>query len=217
MSSEAKSTWVRIWDPFVRVAHWILAATFFVAYLTEDEFQSLHVWAGYTVGVIVLARIVWGFFGTRHARFRNFVCSPIKSVRYFINLIKGRSRRYLGHSPAGAAMVLLLILGIAVTGWSGLMVYAYEEQAGPLASYVLPSTETTSSNYDEDVEEHGEHGKQFEAKEEFWEETHEVAANLTLLLVILHVLGVIVASLVHHENLVRSMFTGKKVLRESGQ
>ena len=204
MNNESKSTWVRIWDPLVRIAHWILAAAFFVAYLTEDDFQSLHVWAGYTVGAVIFIRIIWGFVGSKHARFTDFVCSPIKSVRYFFSLVKGRSKRYLGHSPAGAAMVLLLILGIGVTGWSGLMVYAYEEQSGPLAAFVLPTAKITSP------ESYESHDERFEQKEEFWEETHEILANVSLMLVLLHVLGVLLASKVHQENLVRSMFTGRK-------
>ena len=204
MSGEQKSAWVRVWDPFVRISHWVLVAAFLIAYFAEDDFLSLHVWAGYTVGAVILVRIVWGFIGTAHARFKDFVCSPIKSIRYFINLVKGRSRRYLGHSPAGAAMVLLLILGIAVTGWSGLMVYAYEEQSGPLATFVLPTAQITSSKS------HAIHDESFEQNEEFWEETHEIFANVTLLLVLLHVGGVLLASRVHRENLIRSMFTGRK-------
>ena len=57
---------IRIWDPFVRLSHWILVAAFFIAYFSEDELLSLHVWAGYVLGVIVLLRIVWGVVGPRH-------------------------------------------------------------------------------------------------------------------------------------------------------
>ncbi|AMS39093.1 MULTISPECIES: cytochrome b/b6 domain-containing protein [Aminobacter] len=60
------SSEIQVWDPFVRMAHWTLALGFFVAYLTEDV-MTVHVWAGYVVGVLVPARIVWGFLGPRHA------------------------------------------------------------------------------------------------------------------------------------------------------
>jgi cytochrome b len=201
MHDKLASATVRVWDPFVRAGHWILAAAFFVAYFSEDDFLSLHVWAGYAAGAVILLRILWGFFGTKHARFRDFVCSPRQSLGYFLSLLRGRSRRFVGHSPAGAAMVVLLLLGVAATGWTGLMVYAYEEQAGPLVSFALPAAAAgTPAMQDE----------RFAAREEFWEEAHEILANLTLLLVLLHVAGVLLASRVHHENLVRSMFTGRK-------
>ena len=41
-------------------------------------------------------------------------------------------------------------------------------------------------------------------------DAHEVLANITISLVALHVMGVVLASFAHHENLVRSMITGRK-------
>ena len=73
---------VRVWDIFVRVFHWTLVVIFLVAYLTGDDLMRAHVWAGYLVGVLVVLRIFWGFVGSRHARFTNFVYRPRKIVRY---------------------------------------------------------------------------------------------------------------------------------------
>lgn len=187
---------IKVWDPLVRAGHWVLVAAFFTAYFTEDDLLSVHVWAGYIVGAVVFVRVVWGFVGTIHARFRDFLYGPRAALRYFGNLLRGSGQRYLGHSPAGGIMVVLLLLGLAAATWSGLMVYAYDQQAGPLASFVV-SQDALSSG-------------EFEALEEYWEETHEVAVNVTLLLVILHIGGVLLASFVHKENLVRAMFTGRK-------
>ena len=193
----SKENQVTIWDPVVRVGHWLLVAAFFIAYFTEDELLGAHVWAGYLVGAVVIGRAVWGFVGTTHARFRDFLYGPATALGYLGSLLRGKGRRYLGHSPAGGVMVILLLLGLAATTWSGLMVYAYDQQAGPLAAFVSsPGTEIEDDAY--------------EAREEYWEETHELFVNLTLLLVILHVGGVLLASLVHKENLVAAMVTGKK-------
>ena len=96
---------IRIWDPFVRFSHWILVVAFFIAYFSEDELLSLHVWAGYVLGVIVLLRIVWGVLGPRHARFSDFLYRPTEVVTYMRELLSFRGKRYLGHSPAGGAMV----------------------------------------------------------------------------------------------------------------
>lgn len=100
---------IRIWDPFVRLSHWILVAAFFIAYFSEDDLLSLHVWAGYVLGVIVLLRIVWGVVGPRHARFSDFLYRPTEVMTYMRELLSFRGKRYLGHSPVGGAMVVTLL------------------------------------------------------------------------------------------------------------
>jgi cytochrome b len=196
---------VRVWDRFVRVGHWALVAGFFTAYLTEDELLRVHVWSGYTVGTIVALRIVWGFVGPEHARFSNFIYSPSKVMRYLAGLFRRSAARYLGHSPAGGAMVILLLIGLAGTVWSGLTVYAYDQGAGPLAGVVATAQVGVATSEQEDDNESA-----FEAREDYWEELHELFANLTLLLVIFHIAGVLLASFVHRENLARAMVTGCK-------
>lgn len=185
---------IRVWDPFVRIAHWLLVLAFFVAYFTEDELLPAHIWAGYAVGAIVVARIAWGFLGTPHALFKDFLYRPAIVLGYLGNLLRGKARRCLGHSPAGGAMVIVLLVALAAIVWSGLMVYAYDEHAGLLAG--LADNSAAVDN--------------FEAREEFWEEVHEICVNSTLVLVILHVGGVLLASFVHKENLISAMLTGKK-------
>ncbi|HEX7025604.1 MAG TPA: cytochrome b/b6 domain-containing protein [Gammaproteobacteria bacterium] len=192
------SKWVYVWDPLVRIGHWLLVVGFFTAYFTEDHFLTQHVWAGYLVGAVVLFRIFWGFVGPKHARFSDFVVSPRRVFAYVRDLFRKGSQRYLGHNPLGGIMILALLASLIVTTWSGLVVYAYEENAGPLQGWV--STGDAGGRDDE----------AFEAAEEFWESLHEFFANFTLLLVVLHIGGVIFSSVKDRENLVKAMFTGRK-------
>ncbi|MFZ0099489.1 MAG: cytochrome b/b6 domain-containing protein [Gemmobacter sp.] len=111
---------VRVWDPFVRIFHWSQAALIAVAWLTEDGPKTLHQTAGYIIAGMLALRVVWGFVGPRHARFSDFVRGPSTVLGYMRAMVAGREPRYLGHNPAGGAMVLALLLtvaGSALTGW----------------------------------------------------------------------------------------------------
>jgi cytochrome b len=183
---DAASTQIYVWDRFVRLFHWTLVVTFTVAYLTEDDLLEVHVWAGYAVGALVLARVIWGFVGPTHARFSDFIYAPAETLRYVRDLVLFRAERHLGHSPGGGAMVVLLLVFLAATVVTGLVVYGGDQQAGPLAGMCTKETA------------------------EAVEEVHEAIANITLALVLAHVAAVVLATFVHRENLVRAMFTGYK-------
>ena len=184
---------VRIWDPFVRVFHWVLVGAFVVAYISEDHYLDIHTTAGYTVLTLVALRVVWGFIGSRHARFSDFVRPPGEALSYVKDTFLGRARRYLGHNPAGGLMIVAMLISLLATTVSGVALLGVEESAGPLATLMAGAS----------------HGF-----EEGLEEVHEFFANFTFALVLGHVLGVLVESLFHRENLVRAMFTGNKPLRD---
>ncbi len=201
---------ITVWDPIVRIGHWTLVITFFTAYFTEDDFLTQHVWAGYLVGAVVAIRVIWGLVGSKHARFGDFVRSPAVTRRYIGDLMTGRAKRFIGHNPAGGAMVVALLICIAGTVTSGLVLYAVEENAGPLAGWVADGSGSSTelvlvSIAHADDDEHAE-----DEREEFWEEAHEIFANLALLLVGFHIAGVLLSSVVHKENLVKAMITGRK-------
>ena len=222
-------TTVKIWDPLIRIGHWTLVTAFFTAYLTEDDFVTLHVWAGYIVGAYLVIRILWGFIGTKHARFGNFIYAPAKIAGYLRNLIALKPQHYFGHNPAGGAMVLALLLSLAVTTVTGLKLYAVDEGKGPLAlndrqintlmTSINPLPAAKAGDDDDESEERSERRNKPEKndQEEFWKESHEFFANLTLLLVLVHIGGVIASSRIDKENLVKAMFTGKKEIDDSYQ
>lgn len=207
---------IRVWDPLIRAFHWCLLLGFTVAYLSGDEENVLHIYSGYLILGLLVFRLLWGIVGTRYARFSNFVYSPGVTIAYIKDLVTAHPKRYLGHNPAGGAMIVVLLLSLVVVTYSGLKVYAIEEGAGPLAlqatevSFIKPAY----ADDDDDEHEHNEHGEYKEhdedEEEEFWEEIHEASANFVLLLVILHIAGVIVSGRLHNENLVKAMITGRK-------
>ena len=143
-------------------------------------------WIGDVVGALVVARVIWGFVGPEHARFTDFVYAPGASLRYVRDLILFKAERHLGHSPGGGAMVVTLLVFLAATVITGLVVYGGDQQAGPLAGVFTK-----------------EFGESFEG-------VHELIANITLALVLAHISAVILASFVFRENLPRAMFTGYK-------
>jgi cytochrome b len=150
-----------------------------------------------------------GFIGPDHARFSRLIYPPGTVLRYLWDLLLGRAKRYLGHSPGGGAMVLLLLIGLLGTVATGLEVYAIEENAGPLAAFVSsPSPPGQARPALERESDENNEGAQRSGK--FWGETHEFMANLMLIFVALHIAGVLLASYVHRENLTRAMVTGRK-------
>jgi cytochrome b len=198
---------IRVWDPLVRIFHWSLVLAFAVVYLSGEEESNVHIYSGYAVAGLISFRLVWGVIGSKYARFSDFVRSPRNVLAYLKAMLAGNPKRYLGHNPAGGAMIVALLLGLAVTTYSGLEVYAIEEGAGPLAAATDVALVRTA-HADDEAYEHEEGEDEF--WEEFWEEIHEASANFVLLLVFLHIAGVIFASRQHGENLVKSMVTGRK-------
>lgn len=201
---------IRVWDPLVRILHWSLVATFAIAYVTGERETAWHDWAGYAVLGLIAVRIVWGFVGTRYARFSDFVHRPAVVLGHARDMLRGKAERYLGHNPLGGVMILALLASLLASGVSGMALQGAEQGTGPFAGLAGAGTPAmpeviASAVADDDGDE-----EENEGKEEFWEELHEFFAHLTLLLVALHVLGVIVGSLAHRENLVRAMISGRK-------
>ncbi|MGD2020699.1 MAG: cytochrome b/b6 domain-containing protein [Thiohalocapsa sp.] len=180
---------VRVWDPLVRIFHWALVAAFATAFIVEDDLLGVHVWAGYLVLALIAVRLVWGIVGTRHARFSDFVRGPRQVLTYLRESLRLSAPRHLGHNPLGGAMVVALLALVGVTGLTGMALYGAQELSGPLAGLMSGTPPAVG---------------------EALEETHEVLANLTLVFIAVHVAGVLFSSFAHRENLIGSMFTGRK-------
>ena len=188
-----QTTEIKVWDPLIRTGHWLLATAVIIAWFV-DEPLWLHTWLGYIAIALILVRIVWGFVGPDYARFASFVHGPRVTFSYFADLIRFSSKRYLGHSPAGAVMIISLLVMVAATAVTGMASLAATRGEGPFAG-VITKVERPNAEGDQDL---------------LIEEVHETAANITMVLVLLHIAGVALASFAHRENLVAAMITGRK-------
>ncbi len=209
-----------VWDLFVRIFHWLFVLFFFGAYATGEEKGALHRYIGYLIILMVIARIYWGFFGTRHALFKSFICSPRKAVTYLKEITTINPTYYAGHNPAAAWMILLLLTSSLIVCSSGYLACATKgEHVSFNAGKVFSFAGIAHADHPE-KKSHGEKHqgqKQYEKEEKekdggdsFWGELHESSANIMLSLVFLHIIGVVISSRMHNENLTKSMITGYK-------
>ena len=198
---------IKVWDPLLRLFHWSLVASIAIAWLTGEDGEALHEWAGYAALGLIAFRLVWGVIGPRYARFTQFVRCPKEVISYTKDMLNKREKRYIGHNPLGAAMVVALLATTAATGVTGWLMVEPERMAmlPEMPAFVTPAFA------DSDEDEEHEYGGYGEGGEEAMEEIHEFFANLLLLLIFLHVAGVIYASRRHKENLARAMITGQKL------
>lgn len=208
-----------VWDPFVRVFHWSLVLFFIVAYATGDDKSLPHRYVGYGVFGLVAARIFWGFWGTKYARFSDFICSPVKALSYVKSLASGKPPYYTGHNPAAAWMVLFFLIGSLVICLSGFAAYVTKDiKHFPKYGADFSFIEKAYADDDGKKNHADSHHKEKKNKTEddsIWGDVHEISAQCMLFLIVAHIAGVTVSSILHKENLVRAMFTGRKSLHIS--
>ena len=188
-AQEAKAAERRVWDLPVRIFHWTLVLAVAAAFVTNKlgvKFFKYHVWAGYAVIVLVGFRLIWGFVGTRHALFRNFVRAPSETLAYARDLRAGKEKPYAGHNPLGALMVLALLGALGLQAIFGLFGNDEIFNAGPFAGAVSKTLSLTLTSI---------HRQLF-----YW-----LAGGVAL-----HVLAVAAHKIFRNENLARAMITGRK-------
>ncbi|NJL73594.1 MAG: hypothetical protein HC888_19780, partial [Candidatus Competibacteraceae bacterium] len=187
---------VLVWDRFVRLFHWSLAASVATAaatgFLVGATWADVHVVAGTSAVALVAARLVWGVLGSTHARFSDFLVGPRAVISHLRGIAAGASVRHRGHNPLGGWMIVALMLVVAGLAMTGVVVLGGVAKSGPLAYATSFSVGWTVREW------------------------HEAAAFVLLGLVALHVAGAVAESLRSRENLVRSMIEGTKVARAVG-
>ena len=181
---------VRVWDGFVRIFHWSAVALVVLLVLTAHYgMEDVHMELGVDFLVLLAGRLAWGVIGTTHARFAGFVVPPQAGLRYLSEVLRGRPRRYIGHNPAGGWMVIALLFTLSVAHASGVILQATLEFEGPLAGLLISASD---------------------AFVDWVREVHRASVHALYGLVPLHLIGVLLASAQHRENLTWSMVTGYK-------
>ena len=116
---------VLIWDLPIRLFHLVfaggIATAAILALVLDDESAAFphHAMIGLTVAVALALRVLWGFAGSRHARFASFAFGPAAVLGYMRATLGGKSPRFAGHNPGAAhaafAMYALTVL-LTVSG-----------------------------------------------------------------------------------------------------
>lgn len=181
-----------VWDRFLRFFHWSLVLCFVTAFLSGERHASmLHELVGYMLCLLLVARIYWGFKGGRYSRFASFLFPIRETLDYARAMFKGNPGHYFGHNPAGALMVFMLFGMLLLIFVSGTLSLGTIDFDGPLAFLANRVSDETSYAF---------------------RHLHHFLTHAALVLVGLHLLGVLVGSIQHKENLVKAMITGQKPL-----
>ena len=187
------------WDPIVRITHWSVATAIVINGLIDEGGSTLHIWIGYGALAMLVLRLLWGFIGPAEARFSSFPFSLSAAIDHLTNVFSGHHKTHRSHNPAGSVMVYALWGMLTLTAATGMI----------LETEPFPVEHRQHAMAQVDSHEDGEENE----LEEIVEETHEIAANLLLILAALHVAGVAVESRLSGRNLVRGMIRGQPTSR----
>ena len=175
-----------IWDLPTRLFHWLLVAAFATAWLSAElGYMEVHRWNGYTILTLLGFRLLWGLFGSRHARFRDFLFPPATVLRY----LRGAPVDYAGHNPAGGWSVLAMLLLLTIQGVTGLFATDEVLFEGPYYPAVSEATAAWLTTW------------------------HKFNFNLILALVALHLAAIAYHRWIKGDNLVIAMLTGRHPAR----
>lgn len=198
------------WDPLIRLTHWGIALAVIANGLINKPGGTVHVWIGWVVMALLATRLAWGLVGPAEARFSAFPPDPRAAMSHLLDLLRGKPREHASHNPAGALMVYALwaclaavtITGLVMTNGKSPVTIAQEKAAVAAGDWSVLVTD-------------GEAGEDANAENlgRLARDVHEVAANLMLILALIHVGGVAVESLALRRNLVRPMLRGPRAPR----
>ena len=194
------------WDPVVRLTHWSIAAAVIANGLLTKPGSTVHVWIGWAAMAVLALRVLWGLIGPREARFASFLPDPRAALGHLADLFRGHPREHASHNPAGAVMAYALwaclaaviATGLVMTGGKSPVTIAEEKAAVAAGDWSALVGGDDAGD------------RESEGLGDAVEEVHKIAANLMLLLAMVHVAGVVIESRALGRNLVRGMVSGRR-------
>jgi cytochrome b len=184
-------TSVRVWDIPVRSFHWLLAFSILGLFITGKlggNWMEWHKKIGFFVLGLIAFRVIWGFVGSEHARFKNFVRGPATVIAYAKNLFTEKSEKYIGHNPMGGLSVLALLAAVGFQAVTGLFSNDDIMLEGPYASMVSKALSDQMTKL------------------------HHLNSNLILILIGVHLSAIGFYAVYKQENLIEAMITGEKMV-----
>ncbi len=118
---------VKIWDIATRLFHWCLVGIVFICFITGEDVGLIiviHAYAGFLVSMLLIFRVGWGVFGSRHSRFFDFAYSWGQIKSYGLSLLRLDPDHYVGHNPIGGLMVFAMLVVLALTAATGILMVA---------------------------------------------------------------------------------------------
>ncbi|MGH8649828.1 MAG: cytochrome b/b6 domain-containing protein, partial [Burkholderiales bacterium] len=175
----------------VRIFHWVLAALACFSWWSgmqggDPVLMTYHLWSGYSILTLLLFRIAWGFVGSTHARFSDFLYGPRTIIEFIKTVPRREAARFAGYNPLGGLSVLLIFLCIALQAGTGLFANDDIVTEGPLYQWVSKGTSDLLTTI------------------------HSYNYYVLLALVSLHIAAVLFYLVYKSENLFASIVTGNK-------
>jgi len=189
-NAEKKMYAVRVWDIPTRVFHWLLVALILFSFITGEiggTAMQYHEWSGFTILVLVVFRIVWGFVGGEQSRFAAFVRGPAAVIRYASSLLRGDPLPHIGHNPLGGWSILAMLISLLIQAGTGLFANDDILTEGPLFGWVSKRTSDWLTGI------------------------HHLNQKVLLVLIVIHVCAVFFYLIARRENLISPMITGTRV------
>lgn len=109
---------VKVWDLCIRIFHWLMVTIVFFNFTFFDE-GRVHETLGYILVGLLIFRLLWGFIGSQHARFKDFMPNADKIRHHLKGIQEGYRTFYPGHNPLGALMIFNLLLTLALLCFTG--------------------------------------------------------------------------------------------------